>query len=128
MVIVPLSHCMVRMVSFCCGRIDPTQAVKATGFNHRGHREHRVFKPILCVPLWLYSLPMLFMSIAVLCVQLTITKMKDFSIFFWLCDNPSMIDWTCPLRTDSGTADGCAAQRGLLMLVGYVGGSRSRKE
>jgi hypothetical protein len=58
----------------CCGRIDPTQAVKATGFNHR---EHRVFKPILCVPLcslWLYSLPMSFMSIAVLCIQLTITE------------------------------------------------------
>jgi hypothetical protein len=62
---------------FCCGRIDPTQAVKATGFNHREHRGHRVFKPILCVPLcslWLYSLPMLFMSIAVLCIQLTITN------------------------------------------------------
>ena len=61
----------------CCGRIDPTQAVKATGFNHRGHREHRVFKPTLCVPLcslWLYSLPMSFMSIALLCIRLTITE------------------------------------------------------
>jgi len=57
----------------CCGRIDPTQAVKATGFNHRGHREHRVVKPILCVPLWLYPLSMLFMSIALLCIQRTIT-------------------------------------------------------
>jgi hypothetical protein len=53
------------------------QAVKATGFNHGGHREHRVFKPILCVPLcslWLYFIPRSFMSVAVLCTQLTITK------------------------------------------------------
>ncbi|GEM_PF-3673831 len=61
----------------CCGKIESTQAVKVTGFNHRGHREHRVFKPILCVPLcplWLYFLLMSFMSVAVLCIQLIITE------------------------------------------------------
>ena len=66
---------------FCYGQIDPTQAVKATGFNHRGHREHRVVKPILCVPLcslWLYSLPMSFMLIALLCIRLTITESHRF--------------------------------------------------
>jgi len=80
-----------RMIRFyreypflCCGRIDPTQAVKATGFNHRGHREHRVVKPILCVPLcslWLYPLPMSFMSIALLCIRLTTTEYPFLSEF-----------------------------------------------
>jgi hypothetical protein len=64
---------------FCCGRIDPTQAVKATGFNHREHREHRVFKSILCVPLWLYFLLMSFVSVAMLCIQLTITEFHEFN-------------------------------------------------
>jgi len=36
---------------FCCGRIDPTQAVKAAGFNPEDKREYKVFKPILYVPL-----------------------------------------------------------------------------
>lgn len=29
-----------------------------------------------------------------------------------------MIDWTCPMHTDSGTANGCAAQRGVVDACG----------
>jgi len=61
----------------CCGQIDPTQAVKVTGFNRR---EHRVFKSILRVPLCpllLYFLLMSFISVAVLCIQLTITDFTE---------------------------------------------------
>ncbi len=54
-----------------CDQIDSTQAAKVTGFNHR---EHKIFKPILCTPLWLYFLLMSVMSVAVLCIQLSITE------------------------------------------------------
>ncbi len=63
---------MGLILIFCCGRIDPAQAAKATGFNPEDKRGHKVFKPILCVPLcslWLYYLSMSFMSIAVMCIQ-----------------------------------------------------------
>jgi hypothetical protein len=72
------SNDMQKLCTLCCGQIDPTQAVKVTGFNHREHRVHRVFKSILRVPLrllWLYFLLMSFMSVAVLCIQPTITKL-----------------------------------------------------
>jgi hypothetical protein len=77
-------HESSKSAEICCSQIDTTQAVKVTGFNHRGHREHRVFKPILRVPLcplWLYCLLMSFMSVAVLCIQLTITKSAEITGF-----------------------------------------------
>jgi len=80
-----------KTLEFCCGQIDPTQAVKATGFNHRGHGEHRVFKSSLRVPLcplWLYFLPMLVRSVALLCIQLTITKTLGFLDIARIMQNP----------------------------------------
>ncbi len=99
-----------KMNEMCCGRIDPTQAAKDAGFNHR---EHRVVKPILCVPLcplWLYPLPMSFMSIALLCIRLTTTKMNGMtaktrtrnamilSVKRSLPDSPSINQFAHPLN------------------------------
>ena len=69
----------------------PHTSGKSTGFNHRGHGEHRVFKSILRVPLcplWLYFLPMLFRSVALLCIQLTITKTLGFLDIARIMQNP----------------------------------------
>ncbi|MEA1893837.1 MAG: hypothetical protein U9N36_01295 [Euryarchaeota archaeon] len=57
-----------KITQIWCGQIDPTQAVKITGFNY-GEYKDRVFKPILCAslrPSWLYFLLMSSMSAAVL--------------------------------------------------------------